>query len=117
MLFPPKLYLKDRWILLPLVVIAATQAFAWWYVISKIRPTGEQLFLHYNIIFGVDLVGEWWKLWLLPLGGLVLWLVNFLLSYFFYNHNRFLARFLAVTTALFEVLLVVAILLIVSLNG
>ncbi len=36
--------------------------------------------LHYNIYYGIDLVGPWWYLFALPAGGLAILLVNGVLS-------------------------------------
>lgn len=52
-----------------------------------IKPSGEALVvLHYNVYFGVDLLGLWWQVYILPfLGGV------FLLGHFFLA-RRFYAR-------------------------
>ena len=116
MLYPIRSYFRDRWILTSFLAGGALQFFQWWYTISRIRPTGEQLFLHYNILFGVDLIGEWWKIYLIPLFSLIILLVNFGLSYFCYQQNRFISRFLVVLTLFYEVLILVGSTLIIGLN-
>ena len=116
MFYPIRSYFRDKWILASFLVSGALQLFQWWYTVSRIRPTGEQLFLHFNILFGVDLIGEWWRLYLIPLFALIFMLINFCLSYFFYQQNRFIARFLAVLTVFFEVLALVGRILIIGLN-
>lgn len=116
MLYPLRSYVRDRWIMLPGLIGICLQLFHWWYVISKINPTTEQLFLHYNILFGVDLIGEWWKIYLIPLFASIIFIVNFSLSYFFYQQNRFISKFLSVLTIFYEVLILIASLLIISLN-
>lgn len=115
-MYSPKLYLRDWWIAAPLGAIAAIQGLMWWYVFSHIHPAAEQIFLHYNVIFGVDLVGDWWRIFYLPAGGAIIFLANYPLSFLFYRGDRFLARLLAVATAAGEAFLLLAVVLIVGLN-
>ncbi|MFA6105036.1 MAG: hypothetical protein WC725_00345 [Patescibacteria group bacterium] len=117
MLYPVKLYVKDRWVSVSLAISAAFFVYILWYTFVRIKPTTDQLFLHYNIIFGIDLIGEWWKLYSLPLLSFTIVMVNFITSYVFHRTNRFLSRFLVVITAFLELLLVVAVNLIVGLNS
>ncbi len=116
MFYSPKLYLRDPWVSLPLLASLALQAAMWWYIVSKIPRTGEQIFLHYNIMFGIDLVGEWWKILFAPISGAAVLIINYLLSFTLYSANRFLARLLAVFTTCFETLLLIGAVLIVRLN-
>lgn len=101
---------------MPLLGVLLMQFFIWWYIFSNIQPSDEQIFLHYNIIFGIDLVGVWWKILYLPIIGGIMFLFNFLLSYFFYNFDRFLARLLAAWIFLIHIFLLVAVVLLVGLN-
>lgn len=116
MFYPFRLFIKDRWILLSLIVTVFLVGFMGWHTFSKIKPTDQLLSLHYNIIFGVDLIGEWWKMRFLPAGGLVMAVANFGVSHLLYAKRRGLSRFLAVITALLEILLLVAVILLVGLN-
>lgn len=116
MFYSPKLFLRDWWILESLVVVALSQVFIWSYLIYYIHPSAEQLFLHYNIVFGVDLVGAWWKIYYLPVGGIVTLLINYLFSIAFYDTDKILARFLGVLSAVIHVFLVIAAVFIVGLN-
>lgn len=116
MFYSPKLYLRDRWISVPLLGVFLIQVFLWWYLIANIRPDAGQIFLHYNIIFGVDLVGEWWRLYLKPLVGIAVLLLNYTFSNMFYSTDKFLARLLSVWVLFFHLFLAVGISLLVRLN-
>lgn len=115
-MFPITIYLKDRWISMPFVMAVAFLIFTIWHTALKVQPTSEPVFLHYNIIFGVDLIGEWWKLWFIPLSGLVIFVLNYGLSYFLYNKDKFLSRFLSIITALLEALIISGSILIIGIN-
>ncbi len=116
MLYSPKLFLRDWWILIPLILIGFLQLWGWWYVIAHIHASVGQVFLHYTSLFGVDLVGDWWKMYYLPIGGSAMLIVNFLIAFLCYRNDKFLARFLCFFTALLELFLSMAIWLIVGLN-
>ncbi len=55
--------------------------------------------LHYNVDFGVNLVGDVGNMYTIPIVGLVIIAVNFLLLFFFakYNDLRVVAHFLLAT--------------------
>lgn len=92
------------------------QLVIWWYVARRFGYLEQPIFLHYNVIFGVDLVGEWWKIWLFPVAGLAVLLVNFLIAYFCYAVEVLLARFVAVGAVLFELLIFIAVVHAAGLN-
>lgn len=41
--------------------------------------------LHYNVYFGIDVLGEWWQAYFIPLAGLGMWMVHILLSWRFFQ--------------------------------
>jgi len=53
-------------------------------IVYFLRPTDSALILHYNVYFGVDLIGAWWHVYALPLGGFLLFLLNTILAYWFF---------------------------------
>ena len=53
-----------------------------------LRPSDSLTVLHYNVYFGVDLLGSWWQPVILPGVVLVFVLVNLLLSYRFYARRQ-----------------------------
>lgn len=99
-----------------LIIGLATQVFVWPYIFLQLGQRSDILFLHYNIIFGVDLVGPWWKILFLPIGGLAIILVNFLLSLYIYNHDKLISRLLIFFAALFSLFLSWAVYLAVDIN-
>ena len=88
----------------------------WWYLIANIRPSSDQIFLHYNMVFGIDLVGNWQKIFYLPAGGLLIFLVDYLASWYFYSYDKFLSRLLSFWSVLLQFFLAFAVWLIANLN-
>jgi|SRR3989344_8803564 len=116
MFYSPKLFFKDPWIFGPLIGSVLSQLIVWWYILANIKPTVEQIFLHYNVVFGVDLIGDWWKIYYLPLVGIIVMLVNYISGLYFYGHDKLLSRVLTFFTVFFHVFLLIAIVLIVDKN-
>jgi len=116
MFYSPRLYIRDWWISGSAIGIFLSQIFIWWFIIYNIHPSPDQFFLHYNVTFGVDLAGEWWKLLYLPLSGLIVFITNYILSFYFYNAEKLLARLVALLAGVFHIFLIIATVLIVNLN-
>lgn len=116
-LYSPRLYFSDRWIYIPGLAILALLLFTWWYTVSRVHPTSEQVFLHYTIIFGVDLIGPWRGILLPVISGFVIAVVNFTASWLIYGNSRFLARLLPVATLVLHIFLLLSAVLLVGING
>jgi|GEM_PF-267735 len=79
---------SSRWYLLAFLVF---QLIAWWQTIFIFRSlTGDFLVLHYNISLGVDLVGEPQRIFLYPIFGLIIALINFFILLILQFHKNFL---------------------------
>ena len=102
---------------MPVGVCALAQAVILWYMFAFIRPAGEQAFLHYSAVLGVDLVGPWWRLIFLPLVGAGIIAINFIFSFWLYDKDRFLSRLLSIGAAACLLGLVFAMYLMTILNS
>jgi len=89
----------------------------WAYMFIVFPPTSEIVFLHYNILFGVDLVGSWWRLLLMPILGLVIILINSLLSWLSYQYDKLITMILLWATVIMHILLILATYHIIFLNN
>ena len=74
------------------------------------------LSLHYNIYFGIDLIGAWYQIFIFPGLGLAFLLINAVIIYLFYQKEKFLAQLLAMVTVLVELGLLASLFLITLLN-
>ncbi len=52
----------------------------WLYLYLGVEHTFESIPLHYNIYFGIDLFGPWYRLLIMPLFGVCILLVNGLVA-------------------------------------
>lgn len=67
-----------------------------------LRPTEALTVLHYNVYFGVDLLGAWWQTFILPGIALIFVGMNLALAYRFYTkqHERIAAYLILLGSAM-----------------
>lgn len=82
----------------------------------KNRADNSSVILHYNIYLGVDFLGEWYKIFIIPTLGLAILVINFVLSYFLYHKERFLSYFLTGISGLVQIILLLAAIMIIEAN-
>lgn len=110
----------DFWhirIYLAVALVLNILEWAFVFFIKSRADTGSLLILHYNVNFGVDLIGEPSRLIIVPLLGLVIIAINSFLAFLFvYSNNfRFLSHlflFVAMATNIFLLVSLVPIYLI-----
>ena len=88
----------------------------WGGLLWYIRPQNDPIFLHYNVLFGVDLTGPWYQVLTIPLIGLCIFLVNSALGWFFFGKDKFIAYLLNAVTVVTHIFLGISALLLVFLN-
>lgn len=64
-----------------------------------IRPSGTPIVLHYNVYFGVDLLGVWWQAYALPILGGLFFVGHFFLARRFYMKAERIASYLMLLSA------------------
>lgn len=114
-MYSPRLLLKDYWLSIPALSALVALVIDWWYVLVNLPSTGERIFLHYNVTFGIDLAGARAEAFIPLAAGTAIWLVNVSVAVLIYHH-RFLARCLSIFTAIFELMLFYGMWLLVGLN-
>ncbi len=72
--------------------------------------------LHYNIYLGVDQLGAWNQIFILPILGFCLFLFNLFIQTIAFRREKLLAFMIAVATVLVEFIFLGAMVLIVLLN-
>lgn len=69
------------------------------FLLYFIRPGGSSIILHYNVYFGVDLVGVWWQAYALPFLGVIFLLGHLFLAHRFYMKTERIAAYLMLLSA------------------
>lgn len=90
----------------------------WFFVIVTHRSLADSLaILHYNVIFGIDKIGEPISLFQLPIIGLLLIIVNFFVSVLLIRkREQTPGHFLLLTAILANLILLVAVYLLYIIN-
>jgi hypothetical protein len=89
----------------------------WGSIAFFIRPVDFPVILHYNVYFGVDVIGAWWQIYFLPLIGLVILTVNTVLGYLFYQQKeRIVAHLLILATFIVQVGISIAVACLLIIN-
>lgn len=115
-LYPLRLYLKYWPNTLMMSVSLAMNLAMWGWLLMHIHPQTEQLFLHYTILFGVDLIGSWNKIFFLPISGFIIIMVNALLGWLMFKTDRFFAQMLNAVALFCQIMFLIGSWLIVYLN-
>lgn len=110
------LTLKDHVIVTFLLLSLVINLVLWFYLAYFLRPSDIPVPLHFTVYFGIDYIDLWYKIFSLPLFGILILLMNFSLIYLLYLKERILSYLLVVNTLLVHLLLFTAGYLIVRLN-
>jgi len=89
------------------------------YIYKSVSPESRDLVaLHYNVDFGVNLIGESSKVFILPSLGLLIIIINVLLLFSIYKqkNSKFLAHLLFITASISNIYLFIGIITIYLVN-
>ncbi|HRY36367.1 MAG TPA: hypothetical protein P5230_00590 [Candidatus Magasanikbacteria bacterium] len=112
-----KSHFKDRFIFYSLVISFIFAALASGYIFGRIDWNLERLFLHYNIIFGVDRLGDTKDLWYFFAGIVGVFIFNYFFSLFLYTKDKVLSRTIMFFGGVWQIFMFIAVSFIVSLNS
>lgn len=115
-IYPIKLYLKNLFNLITLILSLAINILSWLWLIFQIKPQQEDIFLHYNILFGVDYLGSWWKVFYLPIFGLLILITNNLIGWLLFGKDKFIAQILNAVNLFCQIFIFLVVALLVFLN-
>jgi hypothetical protein len=89
----------------------------WLIIIFRFKGTDQSVILHFSIFQKAGLIGPWIKLLNYPLFGLVIFIINlFLIFYFYLLRKKNLVWLLISALVLVQVFCLIAVWLIISIN-
>lgn len=86
-----------HWILIAAIFLNLIN---WALILVYIRPVDFPIILHYNVYLGVDLIGGWWQVYLLPSIGVIILLGNTLLAFWLFVQQERIASYILLLAAL-----------------
>lgn len=108
--------LKDRLIFVSLLAAAVSNIILWVALGGKFGWSVEKIPLHFNVIYGIDLVAESRLLYVMPLIGAFLLGLNAGLASFLYPQNKLQSYFLCFAALLLQIVLLLGVFVIIVLN-
>lgn len=110
------LFRQSRWwfvragVVIQVFLIGATGFF--------IRPSSDTFILRYNAFFGVDILGTWWQVYLIPGIGLLLFVSNLAIAEVLFRRQAVLAALILLFgTILLTLSEVIAMVALISINS
>lgn len=101
-------FLKQPFLVIATALAALGNGGLWVFFLLNVLPQEQNVPLHYNIYFGIDLIGPWWYRFGFPVAGAVVFFVNTIFSVLLESRERVTSHFLAVGNALVQGLLFLA---------
>lgn len=108
--------IKNKFIFICFLLSFFINLLLWAFLFWRIKPQETLIYLQYNIYFGINLIGPWYKIYLIPLSGLLFFLINLAISIIIHNKEKMVAYFLMLTSVLCQVFLWIGAIFIVYLN-
>jgi uncharacterized membrane protein len=72
----------------------------WIILLVFLKPATENIILHYNVYFGVDMTGKRFQAFMSPSIGLVIFFINYFLSAYFFRNKETIASYILLICAL-----------------
>lgn len=101
-------FLKDRFVISAILTAVILNIILWIILYLKIKPSEYPISLHYNIFFGVDLMGKYTKVYTLPSVGILIFIFNSILSFLLYSKERLASYLLIGVAVLIQVFLILS---------
>ena len=89
----------------------------WLILFIKIRPGSARILLHYNVVYGPDLVDKSTFVYLIPLVALIFFILNLYTSAVFYKKEKLAAYFINIASVAVQLIFLVASLVLIVSNG
>lgn len=72
----------------------------------KIKPSQYPIPLHFNIYFGIDVIDNWYNIFIIPLLGFLFCIINFSLAGLIFESEKLLSYFLNTVSLFVQILLI-----------
>lgn len=109
-------FFRDRLILVSFNVGLIFNIVLWIVLLSKFGFGSERIPLHFSVVYGIDFVGDSWRIYQIPFLGLAILGANFVLGKIVYEREKLFSYFLFVTAAAVQLILGLAVFSLLSLG-
>jgi len=114
-------YREDLNVRINLLFSLVVNIIMWLAIYYKLEPFSYlaefgQIYLHYNLYFGIDNIGPWYMVFALPVLGLLVIVINNILAYIFYLQEKVVSLVLVFSQSVVQIILLAATIFIILLN-
>ena len=99
----------DPIIFFSIILAVLANAGLWVALFQTVAPVDSPIILHYNVYFGVDVIGNWKSLFFMPTLAAALLFLNLVLSRFFYYKERPVSYLFAGVALILQLLIAVGV--------
>lgn len=83
-----------------LLITAVLQSIGFGILLFFVRSQQSIVIVHYNVYFGIDLIGDWGQIFIVPFIALIFTIVNTLLAQWFYGQKERIASYVLLLASL-----------------
>lgn len=112
-----KTFVSDRLNFFSLGLALLINIIQWAFIYFKLKPSGQNVLLHFNVIYGTDLVDKDYYIYLIPGIALACLLANLIISYVMFQKEKLASYFLNISTIPIQIIFFVAGLILVFANN
>ena len=109
-------YWKNKIIMSTLALSCLANISLWTFLFKNQKSSELPVILHYNLFFGVDYLGSYSEIYLIPAVGVIVIIANVILGYLLYEKEKLASYFLAFNIFIIQSFLLLAGYLIVEIN-
>ena len=110
------LYFKDRFIRLNTIFSISANIGLWLLLFWQVRNFSDLIFLHYNIYFGIDLIGDWRQIFLRPVLAAIFLTINLGVGLLVYDKEKILSYFIVGVSSFIQIIFILAAIFVIIIN-
>lgn len=111
-----KPFISDRWNFAGIAASLFINIIHWLLLYFKVKPGSVSMLLHYNVVYGPDLVDKGYYVYFVPAIALGALALNSGLAAFFYSKEKLAAWFLSMSTVAVQLVFLAASIAIIIVN-
>lgn len=112
-----KSFVSDRLIFFSLAISSLINIIQWSVIYIKLRPGNTNILLHYNVIYGTDLVDKGYYAYAIPGIALGFLIFNVIVAYYFYQREKLSSYFLTAANVPVQLIFFTAVIVLVMANN
>src|SRR6188508_441018 len=110
-------FFLDRLNFNSLMFAAVLNIIHWLILYIKIKPDQTNILLHYNVVYGSDVVAKSLYIYWIPLLALILFVINFIFAKVYFKKEKLIAYFINISQIVVQLIFLVASLVLIVANS